>query len=181
MAARTLPTMPDWTTGQEITSSLLNQITTYARFFANPPMFRMYQSVAQSVPNGADTQLTMDVSDYDTDSGRAVTTPWAYTIPAGMTARWTFSAAVLYAGNATGTRVTSIRKNGVVLPDGGITAGAGASVAHGYLATVTVPVAAGDVISVWTWQNSGGALSTSVSTASGLSYFEGRLVSLANP
>jgi hypothetical protein len=49
MAARSVPTMPDWTFQEEITSSLLNQITTYSRFWASPPMFRMYQSAVQSL------------------------------------------------------------------------------------------------------------------------------------
>lgn len=177
---RVLPTIPTFVSGP-LASAQLNTLANAVAFALDVPCFRMYQSVSQNVPNGADTQVLMDTPDYDSDNGRSGISPYNYTIPSNLGARWTFSAAVMYAGNATGTRVTSIRKNGAVLPDGGILSGAGANVVHGYLATVTVPVAAGDIISVWTWQNSGGVLGTNVTAASGLCYFEGRLASLANP
>lgn len=180
MTARTVPTMPTWTFQEEITSTLLNQITTYTQFWANPPMIRMYQAVSQSVPNITYTQLTLDTLVYDTDSGRGTSTPWSYTIPVGMTGRWQWSFASAWASNTTGFRVAALYQNGsqvsqMILPP--------ASASGTDLAgrTVTIPCSAGDVIALYGYQSSGGALSTDVGTAGSASYLEGRLVSLANP
>jgi len=180
MAARTVPTMPDWSLNEEITSSLLQQITTYARFWANRPMFRMYQTVVQSIPNGADTQMTMDTLDYDTDSGRAGSSPWSYVIPVGMSGRWRFTVLYSAVGNATGARQPKLYKNGA-LATGGYT-GAQASPAtasHGGQLVLTLACAAGDVMGAYAWQNSGGALNTNLGAQ--CSVFEGVLESLATP
>jgi hypothetical protein len=179
VAARTVPTLPTWLAGQKITSTLMNQITTYGQFWANPPMFRMYQSIAQSVPNAVYTQITMDALDYDTDSGRAAGTPWSYTIPAGMSGRWTFNWKVGWAINATGARLESLYRNGVaVTAEQSSATNAGASrTADVAASATTIAVNAGDVMSVWAFQESTAALNTDA----GQSFFEGRLVSLASP
>lgn len=178
MTARTVPTMPDWTTAQEITSSLLNQITAYARFWANPPMFRMYQSAAQSINSGTYTQVLCDTGDYDTDSGRAIATPWSYTIPASMAGRWDFKFKFGFAINATGNRLGALYKNGTILAATEVGGPATAATNNPEMAGGDrILCAAGDVISLWTWQNSGGALNT----YAGSCMFSGQLVSLANP
>jgi hypothetical protein len=179
VAARTVPTLPTWLAGQKITSTLMNQITTYGQFWANPPMFRMYQSIAQSVPNAVYTQITMDALDYDTDSGRAAGTPWSYTIPAGMSGRWTFNWKVGWAINATGARLESLYRNGSpVTAEQSSATNAGASRTADVAASgTTIAVNAGDIISVWGFQESTAALNTDA----GQSSFEGRLVSLATP
>jgi hypothetical protein len=180
MAARIVPTMPDWTSRQLTTSALLEQITTYVRFWANPPMFRMYQSIAQSIPNNAFTQLTLDTPDYDTDSGRSGISPYSYTIPAGMTGRWRFTIKNSLAVNATGMRLGQLYKNGVGLPQPQKFEVPNGSFPGQVLITVTIPVSAGDVMAAYVWQNitGGGALNTDTTTPS---YFEGQLVSLATP
>jgi hypothetical protein len=180
MAARTLPTMPSWSTGQEITSSLLNQITAYSQFWSSPPMFSMYQATVQSVATGAYAQITCDTSLWDTDSGRSATTPYSYTIP--FAGRWEFSWKIGWAVNATGGRLSALYQNGTIvtgsqtglqaITDAGRTTDVAAS-------TKTVLCNVGDVMSIWAFQDSGGNLSTD--TTGGASYFEGRLVSLASP
>lgn len=181
MAARTLPTLPSFTTGQELTSSLMNQLVAYMAFWANPPMFRMYQATAQpSVANATDTQITCDTSVYDSDSGRSASTPYAYVIP--FAGRWRFTGAVIWAGNVTGSRQTKIFKNGSLIPDGSYVAMQTGPVAtnSGLAITVTSLCNVGDVIGLYGYQSSGGTLATSV--VSGLpSFFEGRLESLASP
>jgi len=174
--------MPDWTLNQEITSSLLNQITAYTRFWASPPMFRMYQSVAQSIPNNAYTQIACDVSAYDTDSGRGGSSPWSYTIPVGMSGRWTFNLAAGFAGNVALWRAGLLYQNGVAVPAsqiGGPPANNAANVSDLASRPQTIPCNAGDVMALYCYQSSGGALNTD--TANGASYFEGRLISLATP
>lgn len=180
MAARTVPTMPDWTLNQEITSSLLNQITTYNRFWANRPMFRMYQAVAQSIPTGADTQMTMDTVDYDTDSGRAGSSPWSYVIPVGMTGRWRYTILYSSLANATGARQPKLYKNGALVTGGYTGAQASpATAGHGAQLVITLACNAGDVMGAYAWQNSGGPLNTIVGVQ--CSVFEGVLESLASP
>lgn len=181
MAARTQPTMPTWTTGQEITSTLLNQITTYTQFWANKPMFRMYQTITTSVATGTLTQVVMDTSDYDTDSGRSGTSPFSYTVP--FAGRWRFTGVINWPGNASGYRYTVICQNGAPTNKGSkanspVNTAANSSVT---LETVTIACNVGDVIGVYGLQNSGGSLSTIVSDATQLSYFEGELISFASP
>lgn len=181
MAARTVPTMPDWTLNEEITSSLLNQITTYSRFWSSPPMFSMYQGVAQPLATGTDTQITCDTSEYDTDSGRAAGTPWSYVIPVGMTGRWTFTVYISYAANSTGARAAKIFRNGAQQNGAYVSLQAAPSpVASAVGLTRTFACSAGDVISAIGNQTSGGSLNTFV-TGSIPSFFEGRLHSLASP
>ncbi len=171
MVARTPPAAP--TSGQKLRASTIS-------WLLNPPMFRMYQTIAQSVPNTTDTHITFDTSQYDTESGRRSVTPWDYQIPVGQSGRWQFSWAVPLVLSATGARESFLLQNGTRIT-GAPTAGAAASTDYVQaFGITTIPVSAGDVMSVWCWQNSGGALNTQVG-ANNAGLFEGRLVSLANP
>lgn len=178
MVARTVPTLPTWLAGQKITSTLLNQISTYGQFWADPPMFSMHQVSTQSIGNATYTQITMDTPDWDTDSGRAVGNPYSYTIPAGMTGRWQFTFKIGWATNAAGNRLGALYKNGAIIQNGEVGYIApGAANNPEYGTTVTVVCNAGDVMAVYGYQSSGGALSTQTLD----SFFEGRLISLATP
>lgn len=179
MAARAVPTMPDWTAGQRVLASQLQQATTYARFWTSPPSFHMYQSITQSVATSTITQALFDVSDYDTDSGRAVSTPWSYTIPSGMTGRWGFDWKIAWATSGTGFRLSALYKNAVQVARTQAThlgpAGVNDEVGSAH---IEIACNAGDVMIIQIDQTSGSPLSTEVT---GPSYFEGRLISLANP
>lgn len=183
MSARTVPTLPTFVTNQVLTASEMTQIMTWLSFWANPPMFKMYQASVQSLPNGGPTTVTMDTSAYDTDSGRSGTTPFGYTIPTGMGGRWYFAWGVAFTGNATGVRDAELRQNGAVVPTGGgaggyiQTASAGTCMNIGWVETAA---AAADVFTVVANQTSTIALNTNV-TSGQTSYFSGRLVSLGNP
>lgn len=173
--------MPSFLAGQKLTAALLNLIGAYALFWANPPMFRMYQTVAQTLTTGAFTQILCDTSDYDTDSGRSDSSPYSYTIPVGMSGRWKFTGAVSYASSGTANRLAAIYRNGTQitgLNEQVQASSNGLTVASASYAEVSVN--AGDVIALYGYQGSGGNLATAVSSGWN-SYFEGRLVSLANP
>jgi hypothetical protein len=162
-----------------VTGALLAQQAAYSTFWANTPMFSMRQAGVQSVANVTFTQINMDTLDYDTDSGRAAGTPWSYTIPAGMGGRWQFSWKVGWAINATGARLESLFQNGSAVnasQTGSAAAGSG-RISDIPASAKTIVVAAGDVMSVWGFQESGGPLNTDA----GQSFFEGRLISLATP
>lgn len=178
MTARTVPTMPSWTAGQRVLASQLQSITTYALFQSSPPMFRMYQTVLQSVANNTNAQITMDTSDYDSDTGRGSSTPWSYTIPTGMTGRWTFGISTAFASNATSERAAFLYKNGSKVGTAyNQQLTADISMPYG---TMTIACTAGDVMAVFGYQASGGALNTAVG-GNFFSTFEGRLVSYGSP
>lgn len=183
MAARSVPTMPSFLAGQKLTATLLNQVGTYGTFWSSPPMFRMIQTVSQSIANATTTQVLMDggtgTGAWDSDSGRSATTPYSYTIPIGMGGRWQFSWGIAWPFNSTGSRVAILEKNGS--PSAGSTDDMAAN--NDFTdesSTATVLVNAGDVMSVWAYQNSGVALSLAVGSQF-CSFFEGRLVSLGSP
>jgi hypothetical protein len=177
---RALPTLPSWLTlgGTVVTPAQMQQLNTYMQFFSSPPMFRMFQATGQSISNNTTTQVTCDTLDYDTDFGRGSSSPWSFTIPTGLGGRWTFKWAVAYPINSTGSRAGFLYKNGSRV-NGGTDEIAADNDFIETTGEMTIACAAGDVMSLWTWQNSGGALT--LATGGTQSQFEGRLVSLASP
>lgn len=178
MTARTLPTMPSWTANQEITSSLLNQITTYAQFWANPPSFRAEQHASQNITSGSNTQVTCETVIHDSDSGLSLVTPFSYVVPfAGI---WDFDGMVGIAFNATGWRGPQIYQNGTVIN------GAQPIYAPSTITSATPALAkgvvcnVGDVIALYFGQNSGSTLATPAGGAQ-CSWFAGTLRSLQTP
>ena len=181
MAARTLPTLPSFASLSVATSAELNAICAYQAFWANPPMFRMYQATVQSVANVTLAQITCDTPEYDSDTGRASGTPWSYVIPTGFTGRWTFTVCTAWAANATGIRAAALFQNGSQAEGGYIAVPASpAGFATSTSLTLTIPVSAGDVMAAYGEQSSGGALSTFFAS-NVASTFEGRMASLASP
>lgn len=74
---------------------------------------RVTNTVAQSIPSGADTLLSWNSEVFDTNALHDNTTnPSRLTVPPGMGGRWLVIANVLFAANATGRRSLTIRKNG---------------------------------------------------------------------
>jgi hypothetical protein len=179
MSARTLPSLPTFSaeTGVVVTASQMALVTAYQQFWADPPMFRMYQTAGQSVASGANTQITCDNGSYDTDSGRSGSSPYSYTIP--FAGRWRITGLVVWPTSATGARQTLIFQNGSAII-GAFSSTPGVALTNGTQVTVTVPCNVGDVIALYAWQNSGGPLTTNVGSAQN-SFIEGELVSLASP
>lgn len=183
MTARTIPTLPTWTAGARILAANLAAMVSYQQFWANPPMFRMYQTVAQSVADSTFTQITCDTSDKDSDSGRGGSTPWSYTIPTGMTGEWVFTYKTAWSSNTTGSRTAELYVNGVVAIGTNVFVPALTGSLASFVVGLgrSVKVNAGDVIGLYGRQTSGGALNTVVSSTGDYSFFEGRLISLASP
>ncbi len=178
MSARTLPTLPSFGTLSVATSAELNAICTYQAFWANPPMFQMYQNTVQSIPTSTFTQITMDTPVWDTDTGRALTTPFSYVIP--FYGRWEFKFGASDSINSAGSRISALYKNGVAVTPSQTTEPTSSTITIDMTGRpVTVLCNIGDVMGVYGWQSSGGALNTD--TGAGASYFEGKLVSLASP
>jgi hypothetical protein len=178
VTARAVPTLPTWVSGTVVTQAQMLQLNVWDQFWANPPMFRMYQTVAQSIPNATLTQIACDTPDYDSDSGRASSTPWSYTIPVGMTGTWKLWLKDSFPANATGVRVVQAYRNGAGIATIQKFSTPNSAFAMQPVISDEVDLNAGDVMSIWGYQSTGSAVNTDVSTGA---VFGGRLVSLANP
>lgn len=176
--ARTLPTAPSWSYQQEITSTLLNEITTYLQFWANRPGFRAEQHTVQAIANSTNVQVTCETVIHDSDSGLSTSSPYSYVIPfAGI---WDFFGGVGFAPNSTGTRYAMIWQNGVQINGAAPDQGQPATNTLYQVTAAHVPCNVGDVIALYTFQGSGATLNTSP-TGGQSSWFAGRLDSLQNP
>lgn len=96
--------------------SIMNtELYTNLEFLLNPPMCKLYGSVAQSIPNAAWTALGWDSEEADTDNMH-ISTPNSKIIP--KTAGWYIGSfgvgfgRVNTAADTTGRRLQAIRKNG---------------------------------------------------------------------
>jgi hypothetical protein len=148
---------------------------------ANPVAFRMYQTAAQTIANTTDTQVTCDTSHYDTASGRGLSTPWNYVVPAGAGGLRQLAFMVPYSANTTGSRAQYLKVNGLRLTAGtetvDISANNDITAAVGI---VTIPLNPGDSVALWTWHNAGGPLAL-LATNVAQPFLEGRRVSLVTP
>lgn len=146
---------------------------------ANPPMFRMRQTIAQLVPSGGSPSIvTMDTPEYDTANGRATGTPWAYTIPAAYPGRWQFIVQVPLSSATANERDVYLFRNGAAVVGSQETMNVSAITSE--LVVITVPCSAGDVMAAAVFQQSGSSVNTFIGTNI-MPSFEGRLVSRANP
>lgn len=179
MTVRVLPTIPSFAPGP-LSSASLNTLANAVAFSLNMPAFRMYQTVAQSIPNTTFTQAICDTLDYDSDNGRSGVSPYTYTIPSNLTGRWNFSAIGGFVSNGSGFRIAVFYKNGAVVNTTQVAAqpvSAAAATTDVAEASETFFCNAGDQIGLYLYQTSGGALNTDA----GHVVFQGRLESLANP
>jgi hypothetical protein len=156
-----------WVAGDDATSGNLQSLTQALLELQAPALFRLQQTVAQSVPNTTATGITFDAEDFDLDGGHnPVTNNSRYT--AQTAGYYLFGGAVAIAGNVTGQRLARFAINGgpiagtqfgfVTVPN------AGAMI---MTATPTpILMAVGDFVELQLSQTSGGALSTLVSGSS---------------
>lgn len=111
-----------------------------------------------SVPNNAFTQLT-DTYLATTKLRGMTTSGGAITVPTDGLYRVTASA--LFAANGTGSRQVDVTKNSTVAGTGDVLAGnvAGSAIVNGTVyASKVIPLAAGDVLRLFLYQNSGASL-----------------------
>lgn len=119
----------------------------------------VYKTAAQSISNNTNTALTFTNENFDTDGIHSNTTNTSrFTIPTGKGGKWLFTAAVTFAGNATGYRQITIQKNASVNSEVYnlvTTVGSGSpSMGISFIADAV----ATDYFELYCKQNSGGAL-----------------------
>lgn len=137
------------------------QLLTY---LGGPPMAQLRQTGAQSLTNGVGTAVTFDTEDLDNFNGHDTTTNTSrYTCQA---AGWyQVSGGVCFAANATGRRGGWWLKNGSVVAGSESIVPAHASTVDTPLRTIIVSLAVADYVELAAFQDSGGALNTSVAAA----------------
>lgn len=155
-----VPQLPTITGGVATTSELAAIVAAVA-FLQNPPGAVLRQTVAQSIPNNANTAITFDTKDFDSAGGWSSGANTRYT--AQYPGRYEFSGGASFASSATGQRGIQWYVNGTI-----------ANYANGFLnatsaggwadAAVTQSffLNIGDFVEMRVFQNSGVALNTQV-------------------
>lgn len=153
--------------GSVLTAAQLNSnVRDAINFVINRPVCDLRQTVAQALTNNAHTLITFDTEDVDNDNMHSPTTN-----PTRMTAqtagRFTISAAVSFATNTSGRRLTSWFVNGTELSSAQLEFGIAVSGNATQICSRTreIFLNVGDYLEADAFQNSGGSLNTVVSTA----------------
>lgn len=152
-----------------VSAAALERVEALLDRLTNPPVFSAYQTVKQTLANGAIAGITFDQEVIDTHNGHdPVTNRGRYTIPAGWSGTYVIRAQVMIQ-NYTGRRVVWVYKNGAATPGGlSIMSPSTTSIPGNQsssMAMTVIPAAAGDYIEVMAYQDSGGALDTTVAAA----------------
>ncbi|WP_367128333.1 hypothetical protein [Saccharothrix sp. HUAS TT1] len=130
------------------------------------PLFQGRQIVAQNLAvSGTFYNLTFTAEDKDSHGGHSTSSnPERYVAP--LTGTYELKGGCAFAANATGIRVLHWAKNGTQIPGGDLTTpsvGAGAVTRAG-ARTIFVDLTASDYVTLQAMQDSGGALSTYVTS-----------------
>jgi hypothetical protein len=142
----------------------------------DPPRVRMRQTAAQSIPNTTFTALTFGAEDFDTANGHdTVTNNSRYTFTkAGL---WVWNGKAAFTANATGQRAFLWKVNNVSFAGSQTAWPAVAAVERQYVAVgFEWNFIVGDYIELCVYQDSGGALNTSVAFAETQSMIFGRWI-----
>jgi len=138
----------------------------FLAYLTRPPIVRLIQVTAQSIPNASSTALTFDSGseDIDTHNFHDVVTNNSRVTPTSDWAGY-YEVTVTYAASAnTATQLYAVvAKNGVVVQPLTRQTPAATSVAKSVNAIAIVSLnGTGDYVEGWANQNSGGALNTQV-------------------
>lgn len=146
--------------------TVLNANAARLDFLEDVPRAQLRQTVGQSIANGTFVPLTFTTEDYDSANGHSTSSNTSrYT--ATVAGRYELSGCVTWAANATGQRAAQWFKNGTVINASQVGYPASAATERQYPArTMTVFLnGTTDYVELAGYQDSGGALSTSVAFA----------------
>lgn len=167
-----IPTEMTATVGQILTAAQWNSnVRDGVNFLANPPIFRGIQTVVQSVPNAAYTDITFDSETVDSYGGHSISTNTArYT---AQLAGWYFcTGEIVYVSNGTGRRLAGLFINGAQVDEFEAPAVAATST-HAVVAISDLQfLNVGDFVTLASFQSSTAALSTFVSAGHSQSFFD---------
>lgn len=150
--------------------AILDQI----EFLTSPPIAQMRQQVGQSISNATFTALTFDTEVFDNFGGHDTATNTSrYTCQ--VAGYYQLSGKIAWTGNATGRRASQWFQNGTVISGSQVAhAATSASDVEHNLITMDVLLAVDDYVELMGFQDSGGSLSTIVSSAALYSVFNVR-------
>jgi hypothetical protein len=167
--ARTVPVSLTEAPGNFNTAALFNaQVKALNDFITNPPSFKGYATVQQSIGSGSTTPipLALDSEYYDTDGGHSTTTNTSrYVIQ--VAGKYALSGGCAFGTNGTGNRSVAIYVNGTYAAGGNNQSVAFAG--NSWSATVYTEqqLNVGDYVEIACWQTSGGNLSTQITVSFG--------------
>jgi len=166
--------LPSVSTGDVLTATAYNNAITSLNSTTVPPMCRARRATTQSFANGALGAVNFDTQDIDTDDMFAPTANFITTATAGV---YMFVATVSFGNNTTGQRAVVLVHQPTFSGSGDsatITAGTrigsqftnalGSTIQTAMTASSLYSCAANDKIAVLAFQNSGGALSTEITS-----------------
>jgi hypothetical protein len=144
--------------------------------FTGGPVWALSRTTAQSIPNSAWTTLNFTEDDVDSDNMHAANADTVVITKAGL---YALAAKGSNVGNATGQRGCRLTLNGSA--DGNTIKGTSVivnNVGASFTAAIPLPsvykqLAVNDTLRVQQWQNSGGALNTSVASLGDQTLFTG--------
>lgn len=160
-----VPTPPTVKDGV-LTSSQLSQFRDAIRFLQDPPLAYLRQTVAQSLTSGAFVAVNFDAEDYDSDVDN-VGGHFTGLDPARYTARYAgwyqLGGGPGFSSNATGVRLSYWAVNTAVVNGSEVLVPTTSGFSHCHASRV-IPVYLNinDFVELYVFQNSGGALNTSV-------------------
>lgn len=157
----TIATPPTFGANGNVPTTYLNQMRDILNALLNPPICEVIQTVAQSIPN-AGTALLWDTEIVDTDGMHSTTTNTSR-VTIQTPGRYLLGGAVCFTANATGRRGSWWSVNGVALSGGeAIYASPSAGNPTTSARMRAIYLNAGDYLELFAFQDSGGALATSV-------------------
>jgi hypothetical protein len=158
------PALPTRAAGSKVSAgTYAADITTPINNLAAVPVFKGYQSAAQSIANNSITALGMDTEAVDSESAHSTSVNTSrYVAPV---AGWYLVIAyVAFAANGTGNRLVEIRVNGAGAATNlaqTVNQTPGAANGSALSAASLILLQAGDYVEAYGYQTSGGALNTS--------------------
>lgn len=166
----TIPTWPTITTGQYVTSTVMNQYRDAGNFWARTPRCYAYESTAQTTTTGTWLLVALASEIYDIvqsgDSPSHDNTTNNSRIYIRTTGIYEITGQAQFVANSSGARQATIRLNSGGVSTGGTIiiqntqSNAGTLTTSVSMTTVEASLTAGDYLEMFAWQNSGGNLDT---------------------
>jgi hypothetical protein len=133
------------------------------------PSVRVYHNAGQPISNGVETVLAFNSERWDTAAGAASTMHDPATNNSRLTCRYAgkyhVTANIEFAANATGQRQVYLRINGTPGQYAGFVSTPGSGFSVGLIVSGVLDLAVNDYVQVFVYQNSGGSLTVSGSSA----------------
>lgn len=163
-----------WTGSSIVSIITSSQVTSQVNSVATPPVFNVYLSPSQSIPNSTWTKITYQTKLFDTNNNYDNATNYRYTPTVAGYYNLTVCA---YAGSlGTGDMAIAIYKNGTIVSISDVWGEGLAPFGLGILTTsIQYANGSGDYFEGWIIQHTGGALSLNASPQA--NYFCGVKVS----